>query len=53
MYRLKLLLVILALVLVCFVIGLYVGGWVWLHLIGVPKPSPSLFTLLDQVGCAR
>ncbi|WP_226020581.1 hypothetical protein [Serratia symbiotica] len=50
MYRLKLLLVILALVLVCFVIGLYVGGWVWLHLIGVPNPSPSLFTLLDQGG---
>ncbi|EEF2701803.1 hypothetical protein FVB86_20695 [Salmonella enterica] len=50
MDKLKLLTVILVLVVVFFIIGLYAGGWTWLYFLGVPNPSPSLFTLLDQGG---
>ncbi|EAW9501067.1 hypothetical protein NYF95_002432 [Salmonella enterica] len=50
MEKLKLLLVIVALCGVFFIIGLYAGGWVWLTLSGVPSPSLSMMTLINQGG---
>lgn len=46
--KMKLFLVIAGLTGVCFLIGLYAGGWVWLRLCADPLSSPGLMTLLDQ-----
>ncbi|HIC1896471.1 TPA: hypothetical protein ACW0P3_004287 [Citrobacter freundii] len=45
---LKLFLVILLLTLVCFLIGLYAGGWAWYSMTGYRQGTPGLFTLLSQ-----
>lgn len=45
---LKLFLLILLLTLVCFLIGLYAGGWAWYAMIGYRQGTPGLFTLLSQ-----
>lgn len=48
MLKLKLFFAIAGLTVVCFIVGLYFGGWVWLKLNGHSAPLPSLFTLIDQ-----
>lgn len=45
---LKLFMVILMLTAVCFVIGLYAGGWAWFLMTGFHREIPGLFTLLSQ-----
>lgn len=45
--KMTLFLVIAGLTGVCFLIGLYAGGWVWLRLCADPLSSPGLMTLLD------
>lgn len=32
---------------ICFIIGLYAGGWAWYALTGYPDKLPSLMTLFD------
>lgn len=44
---LKLFLMILLLTAICFVIGLYAGGWAWFAMTGFQKNVPGVFTLLS------
>lgn len=45
----KIFLAIAGLTIICFIIGLYAGGWAWYALTGYPDKIPSLMTLFDWV----
>ncbi|WNV99723.1 hypothetical protein RRJ51_27700 (plasmid) [Klebsiella pneumoniae] len=47
MVKLKIFLAIAGLTIICFIIGLYAGGWAWYALTGYPDKIPSLMTLFD------
>lgn len=44
----KLFMLILVLTLICFVIGLYMGGWAWYAMTGDQHGSVGLLTLMNQ-----